>query len=137
MSKRLAAILNIQQSELESTDNSIEVDSEQDKNQKASDLDKLVELMNLRYQIRERKIQILILTPESWSLRKTAKEFKVSKATARKARILTEEKGILAVPQPAIGKRLSKKTVNRVFEFYQNDEYSQQLPGKKKKLLQY
>ena len=46
-------------------------------------------------------------------------------------RILSEEKGILAVPQPVIGKRLSEKTVNSVLEFYQNDEYSRQLPGKK------
>ena len=67
-------------------------------NQKANDLGKLVELMKeklLRYQIREKKTQILTLTPESWSLRKTAKEFQVSKATAQKARILKEEKGIL------------------------------------------
>ena len=49
---------------------------------------------------------------------------KVSKATALKARILGEEKGILAVPQPVIGKRLIEKTVNSVLEFYQNDEYS-------------
>ena len=33
VSKRLATILNVQQSEEESTDNSIEVDSEQDINQ--------------------------------------------------------------------------------------------------------
>ena len=77
------------------------------------------------------KIQISTLTPESWTLQKKAKEFKVSKATARKARILREEKGILAVPQPVIGKRLSEKTVNSVLEFYQNDEYSWQLLGKR------
>ena len=59
------------------------------------------------------------------------KEFKVSKTTAQKARIFREEKGILAIPQPVIGKRLCEKTVNGVLEFYQNDEYSQQLPGKK------
>ena len=129
MSKKLATILNVQQSELESTDNWIEVDSEQDMNQKANDLDKIVELIkkNLRWQI---QIQILTLTPESWSFRETVKEFEVSKATARKARILREEKGILAVPQPVIEKRLSEKTVNSVLEFYQNDEYSWQLPGK-------
>ena len=105
----------------------IEVDSEQDMSQKANDLDKLVELMKEKLKVsnKREKIQILTLTPESWSLRKTAKEFKVSKATARKARILREEKGILAVPQPVIEKRLSEKTVNSVLEFYQNDEYSQ------------
>ena len=69
MSKRLATILNIQQSKLQRTDNSNEVDSKQDMNQKANDLDKLAELMkeNLRYQIRQKKIQILTLTAESWS----------------------------------------------------------------------
>ena len=133
MSKRLATILNVQQSELETTDNSTEVDSEQDMNQKANDLDKLVELMKEKLKVsnKREKIQILTLIPESWSLRKTAKELKVSKATARKARILREEKGILVVPQPVIEKRLSEKTVNSVLEFYQNDEYSRQLPGKK------
>ena len=40
-----------------------------------------------------------------------AQLIKVSKAAARKARILREDKGILAVPQPVIGKRLSEKTV--------------------------
>ena len=69
MSKRLATILNIQQSKLQRTDNLNEVDSKQDMNQKANDLDKLAELMkeNLRYQIRQKKIQILTLTAESWS----------------------------------------------------------------------
>ena len=133
MSKKLATILNVQQSELASTDNSIEVDSEQDMNQKANDLDKLVVLMKEKLNVsnKREKIQILTLKPESWSLRKTAKEFKVSKATAREARILREEEGIFAVPQSVIGKRLSEKTVNRVLEFYQNDEYLRQLPGKK------
>ena len=60
--------------------------------------------------------------------KKTAKELKVSKATARKVSILAEKKGILAAPQPVIGKRLSEKNV---LEFYQNDEYSRQLPGEK------
>ena len=86
---------------------------------------------NVRYQIREKKIHNLTLTFESWSLRKTAKESKVSKATAQKTRILREEKGVLAVLQPDIGKRPSEKTVNIVLEFYQNDAYSRQLPSKK------
>ena len=84
MSKKLAAILNVKQSELASTDNSIEVDSEQDMNQKANDLDKLVVLIKEKLNVsnKREKIQILTLKPESWSLQKTAKEFKVSKATA-------------------------------------------------------
>ena len=133
VSKRLATILNVQQSELKSTENSIEVDSEQDMNQKANYLDKPVELMKekLKASNKREKIQILTPTPESWSLRKAAKEFKVSKTTARKAWILRGEKDILAVPQPVIGNRLSEKAVNSALKFHQNEEYSRQPPGKK------
>ena len=133
VSKRLATILNVQQSELKSTKNSIEVDSEQDMNQKANYLDKPVELMKekLKASNKREKIQILTPTPGSWSLRKAAKEFKVSKTTARKAWILRGEKDILAVPQPVIGNRLSEKAVNSALKFYQNEEYSRQHPGKK------
>ena len=94
-------------------------------NQKANDLGKLVELMREKLKVSKKreKIQILTLTPGSWSLRKTAKEFKLSKSTAQKTRILRKEKGTLDVRQPVIGKRLSEKTVNSVLEFYQNDEY--------------
>ena len=51
VSKRLATILNVQQSELEIADNLLGVDSKQDMNQKTNDLDKCVELMKkkLRY----------------------------------------------------------------------------------------
>ena len=55
MSKRLATILNVQQSELETTDNSTEVDSEQDMNQKANDLDKLVELMKEKLKVSNKR----------------------------------------------------------------------------------
>ena len=102
-------------------------------NQKANYLDKLVEMVKekLKESNKREKIQILILTPESWSLRKTEKEFNVSKATAQKARILREQNSIFAVPLPVLGKKPREKTVNSVLKFYQNDESSQQLPGKK------
>ena len=56
--KRLAAILNVQQSELESTDNSIEVVSEQDMNQKANYLNKLVELMKKKFKVSNKREKI-------------------------------------------------------------------------------
>ena len=55
MSKRLATILNLQHSELEITDNSTEVDSEQDMNQKAIDLDKPVELMKDKLKVSNKR----------------------------------------------------------------------------------
>ena len=80
VSKRLAAILNVPQSDLESTDNSNEVDSEQDMNQKANDSDKLVELIKEKLKVikQERKninfnpdTRILVLTKNS----KTIQDF--------------------------------------------------------------
>ena len=58
MSKRLATILNVQQSELESTDNSTEFDSEQDMNQKANDLGKLVELIREKLKVSKKREKI-------------------------------------------------------------------------------
>ena len=55
MSKRLATILNLQHSELEITDNLTEVDSEQDMNQKAIDLDKPVELMKDKLKVSNKR----------------------------------------------------------------------------------
>ena len=55
MSKTLVTILNVEQSESESTENSIEVDSEQDMNQKANDLDKLVELMKEKLKVSNKR----------------------------------------------------------------------------------
>ena len=63
VSKRLATILNVQQCELQSTANSIEFDSEQDMNQKANDLDKLVELKKERkFKVSNKREKIQILT---------------------------------------------------------------------------
>ena len=75
MSERSATILHVQQSKLESTGNSIEFDLEQNMNQKANHLDKLVELMKEKLKVsnKREKIQILTLTPESWSFRKNSK----------------------------------------------------------------
>ena len=55
MSKRLATILNLQHSELEITDSLTEVDSEQDMNQKAIDLDKPVELMKDKLKVSNKR----------------------------------------------------------------------------------
>ena len=51
----LATILNVQKSELESTVNSIEVDSDRVMNQKANDLDKLVELMKEKLKVSNKR----------------------------------------------------------------------------------
>ena len=43
-------------------------------------------------------IQVLTLAPETWSIKKVANFFNVTKYAARKARSLVQEKGIFALP---------------------------------------
>ena len=70
---------------------------------------------------RRKKIQILTIAPRSWSLRKAAKEFKVSKTTFQKARNLRDENGILAMPALTERNKLDENWINTVKEFYCND----------------
>ena len=101
--------------------------------QDSNDLKHLVNLMKekVKASTRRRKIQILTLTPESWSIRKAAKEFQVSKKTIQKARKLKEEKGIMALPDLVTSKKLDRRIIDAVHAMYNDDEYTRQLPGKK------
>ena len=80
---------------------------------------------------RHKKLQILALLPKSWSIRKAAKEFGVSKKTIQKAKNLKEEKWIVAYPDFVTRQKLSQEILLSVRDFYCEDEFSRQLPGKK------
>ena len=54
------------------------------------------------------------MTPESWTIEKTMKEFEVSKYLVKKARSLKKELGILAEPKAKTGKVLPQETVTTV-----------------------
>ena len=60
------------------------------------------------------KVKLLSLTPESWTIEKTMKEFEVSKHLVRKDRSLKKELGILAEPKGKTEKVLSQETVTTV-----------------------
>ena len=64
-------------------------------------------------------------------LRQAAKEFNVPKATIRKTRTLQEQKGTIEMPDQVNSKKLKEHVKLLVKEFYNRDEYSQQLPGAK------
>ena len=49
----------------------------------------------------------------------------------RTARELKKVSGILSKPSPKRGKKLSPETVALIVQFYEDDEYSRQMPGKK------
>lgn len=105
--------------------------------EKANDMDRLVELVKEKLETpvtHREQIQLLTLAPMSWSRKKVAEEFKVSEYTVRKSRELLKEKGIIALPDPRKGKLLDQGIVDLIINFYQNDEYSRIMPGKKDKV---
>ena len=52
---------------------------------------------------RSERLRILTILPKSWSRRKVAKVFGVSRYLARRAKMLVAEKGVLSSPSPKLG----------------------------------
>ena len=77
------------------------------------------------------KIQVLTLIPDKWSREYASKQFDVSEYLIRTACELKKVGGTLAQPAPKKGKTLPQKTLDLVQSFYEDDEYSRQMPGKK------
>ena len=100
---------------------------------KANDLDYLVHCMKEKMKLsnRNEKLQILTLIPKSWSIRKVAEEFGISKSTIQKAKLLRDTKGIIHLPEFYSHSKISEELKNNITSFYCDDEYSRELPGKK------
>ena len=77
------------------------------------------------------KLQILTLVPDSWSQKYCSEYFGVSGYIIPSARELKQRKGILAQPSQKKGKTMAEETIDLVNAFYEDDEYSRQLPWKK------
>ena len=80
----------------------------------------------------QEKINILSLLPSSWSIQKIQNEFSVSQYLARQSKQLVKTSGIL----PQTGKKkpshvIDENVIKCVQDFYQNDEHSRMMPGKK------
>ena len=80
---------------------------------KCNDLYKLVGLIKEKLLVssQNEEVKLLTLTPESWTIEKTRKEFQVSKYLVKKARSLKKELCILAKPKVKTGKVLPQETV--------------------------
>ena len=74
-------------------------------------------------------IQVPTLAPETWSVKKVANFISVTEYAAGKAKSLAQEKGTLALPDKKKRKNLSEYT------FYEDNEFSWQMPEKKKRFL--
>lgn len=77
------------------------------------------------------QLQILTVLPRSWTRKRIQGEFGVSDYMARKCKQLVREKGILSSPDPKPGPSLPSETVQIVTDFYQTDEITRIMPGKK------
>ena len=80
---------------------------------------------------RSEQVQVLTVLPKSWSLKKIQQEFGVSEYLARQSKKLVEERGILSLPGPLRGPSLPSETVDTVCAFYEFDDISRVMPGKK------
>ena len=80
---------------------------------------------------RNEQIQVLTVLPKSWSVKKIQQEFGVSEYLARQSKKLVEERGILSLPDPLRGPSLPPETVDTVCMFYESDDISRVMPGKK------
>ena len=80
---------------------------------------------------RATQMQILTVLPQSWSAQKIQDEFSVTNYMARKSKELVKEKGVLSIPNPKPGPSLSPETTDLIIRFYESDEISCVLPGKK------
>ena len=67
----------------------------------------------------------------SWSFKRIENEFKASNYMVRKAKSLVKSSGILSTPNPHQGHGLKDDTKVLVQKFYESDEISRMMPGKK------
>ena len=77
------------------------------------------------------KQQILTLTPSSWSRKKAAEFFDTSEQSIRNARDVAASSGVLSTSDRKPRTGLPTETIEAVLQFFNDDETSRILPGKK------
>ena len=95
---------------------------------------RLVELIKEKLAITEDRgeiIQLLTVVTCDLSISKVAEVFNISGYTARQACELRLQKGILSMPKQKQRAGISQETKQTVLAFYESEEISCPLPGKK------
>ena len=98
--------------------------------QKCTAMVRLINTMKEKIKIRTKheQVQILTITPESWSIRKTCQEFEVSKHLVRQGRKLCCKKRLLAKPDNKKGQQIPQIVKDKELEFYQLDDSARLCP---------
>ena len=137
---KLKKVLNVYKENISATSYVLDVEIEEpsliydrDTKNKAEELDRLYAAMKekLVTTSNTEKLQVFSLVPDSWSQKYCSEYFGVSEYLIRSARELKQRKGILAQPSQKKGKAMAQETIDLVHAFYEDDEYSRQLPRKK------
>ena len=98
------------------------------------DGDEIIEQLKKKFKettSKSEKLQILTVLPQSWTHKKIQYVFQTSEYMARKSKQLIREKGIHSSPNPRLGHSLPCKTVDLIKNFYESDDISRAMPGKK------
>lgn len=77
------------------------------------------------------KLFLLSSVPANWTQEKIRREFVVTRHTAAKVKKLIINKGSYSWPEPRHIHALSQDTKNLVIDFYNNDDISRIMPGRK------
>jgi hypothetical protein len=81
---------------------------------------------------RSLKVTILTIFPKSWSIQKVQEDFpSASNYMITRAKQLVMDHGIMSSPNPKPGKTLLEVTAEVVKSFYNSDEVSRVMSGKK------
>ncbi|XP_012560034.2 uncharacterized protein LOC105846148 [Hydra vulgaris] len=99
---------------------------------KANDMEILIRKIKEKLLIsnRNQKIQLLTLVPISWSHKDIEKEFNVTSYMVQISCKLLQKNGILSFIEKK-GKEIPQETVDKIIEFYCNNENSRLMSGKK------
>ena len=74
---------------------------------------------------------MLTLTPEAWFCKQEAEFLDVPEYSIHVAQKLKDEHGILSIPNPIHSKTLPQHIKTTVINFFEDDEFSRLMPGKK------
>ncbi|XP_057332044.1 uncharacterized protein LOC130671921 [Microplitis mediator] len=100
-----------------------------------TDFPDLIERLKVKFDdkntSKSEKIQILTLFPSEWSERKICETMNCSRHMVQVAKNLSKTVGVLAIPESKLGRALSEGSQLKIQNFYNSDDVSVNMPGKK------
>ena len=134
ISEKVAKTLKPTKSDLDNTMIVGNEDATKEIHEKAAQFDHLMSLIIVKVlscKTSRVKIQYLTLCPCEWSIDKCSEYFQVSQYLIEKSRDFAKENGVLSLPLQKKEKSVSHKMKEEIVSFYEDDEISRIMPGKK------